>query len=76
MKTVERAEQLAHAHNLSLSKLAELSGIGYSTLKVARRRGTQLSVDTIECICDALGISLADFFAEPIPQTPQDQLAH
>lgn len=65
MNTGERAAELAEKNNLSLLELSRLCGIGYSTLKTARSRGTQLSVDTIECICKGLGITLAEFFTEP-----------
>jgi transcriptional regulator with XRE-family HTH domain len=48
--------------NLSLNKLATLSGIKYSTLQMAVRRGGQLSIDTIERICAGLDIPLVSFF--------------
>ncbi|MBR2717597.1 MAG: helix-turn-helix transcriptional regulator, partial [Oscillospiraceae bacterium] len=49
--------------DMSLLKLSALSDISYSTFKMTERRGGQLSVDTIERICRALGISMAQFFA-------------
>ena len=41
-----------------------LVDILHSTLKNTRARGGQLAVDTIEQICNGLGISLAEFFTE------------
>ena len=65
MNTITRVYELLDDRALSLTKLAEMSGIAYSTIKMAESRNTQLSVDTIERICNALGISLSEFFAEP-----------
>ena len=64
MNTVQRVYVLINARNLSLCKLTEISGVAYSTIKTAETRNCQLSVDTIERICDALGITLRDFFTE------------
>lgn len=55
--------ELAAQKEMSLKKLAEVSDVPYSTLKNAKMRGTQLSVDTIERICIGLGITMSEFFA-------------
>lgn len=65
MNTITRVYELLDDRALSLTKLAEISGVAYSTIKMAESRNTQLSVDTIERICNALGITLSEFFAEP-----------
>ena len=65
MNTITRGYELLDDRALSLTKLAEMSGVAYSTIKMAESRNTQLSVDTIERICNALGITLSEFFAEP-----------
>ena len=65
MNTMTRVYELLDDRALSLTKLAEMSGVAYSTIKMAESRNTQLSVDTIERICNALGITLSEFFAEP-----------
>ena len=64
MNTITRVYELLDDRALSLTKLAEMSGVAYSTIKMAESRNTQLSVDTIERICEALGISLSAFFAD------------
>lgn len=64
MNTVERAKELARARGMTLSQLAKLCSISYSTLKSAEERHSQLSVDTIELICSGLRMPLSDFFAE------------
>ena len=65
MNTITRVYELLDDRALSLTKLAEMSGVAYSTIKMAESRNTQLSVDTIERICNALRITLSEFFAEP-----------
>ncbi len=64
MDTMTRVNELMAERNLTLYKLAKLSGISYSTLKNTVQRNGQLSVDTIERICHGLEIPLAQFFAE------------
>ena len=65
MNTIQRLYDLIQERNLSLNKLATLSGIKYSTLQMAIKRGGQLSIDTIERICSGLDISLVSFFYVP-----------
>ena len=62
MDTYARFDELLQAKNLTMFQFSKDSGIPYSTLANPRYRGTQLSVDTIELICQALGISPAAFF--------------
>jgi len=62
MNTIRRLYELMQERNLSLNKLATLSGIKYSTLQMAVKRGGQLSIDTIERICGGLDIPLVSFF--------------
>lgn len=62
MDTFKRVEELAQVRGLTLSKLSRMCGMNRSTLTSARRRGNQLSVDTIERICETLQISTAEFF--------------
>ena len=64
MDTVKRVYELAQNHGISLYQLAQKSGISYSTIKTTEKRGGQLKVDTIERICQALGIPLSTFFAD------------
>lgn len=70
MDTGKRVLQLANERNLTLGKLAKICGMQYSTLYTAVQRGSQLSVDTIERVCDGLGITLAQFFTEPGASAP------
>lgn len=64
MDTVKRMCDLASEHGMSVYRLTQLSGISHSTIQTARRRGGQLSVDTIERICQALDMPLYSFFMD------------
>lgn len=64
MDTVQRVYDLLDMRNLTLFQFSQDSGIPYITIRRAESRGNQLSVDTIERICDALHITMSEFFAE------------
>ena len=64
MDTVSRVYTLINERNMSLYQLTRLSGVSHSTIKTTEKRGGQLTVDTIERLCDGLGITLCDFFRE------------
>ncbi|MCR5825148.1 MAG: helix-turn-helix transcriptional regulator [Oscillospiraceae bacterium] len=63
MDTYGRLTELLDERGLTLYQAAKLSHLSRSTLTNARDRGGQLSVDTIERLCDGLGITLGEFFA-------------
>ena len=65
MDTIRRVEELSYARGISLAQLAKQSGVSNSTLKNARSRNNQLSVDTIERLCIGLGITMSEFFDTP-----------
>ena len=65
MDTLGRVNTLIRERDISLLQLSKMSNIAYSTFSSSKRRDGQLSVDTIERICDALGITLSEFFSEP-----------
>ena len=64
MDTMRRVNDLISQRNMTLYQLAKISDVSSSTLRNTKRREGQLSIDTIERICAALGITLSDFFAE------------
>ena len=55
---------LCHARGWSLYVLAEQSGLTQSTLQSAFQRNTPPKIETLSAICDAFGITLAQFFLE------------
>lgn len=63
MNTIARVTELANKRALTLFNLCTLCNIPYNTLKTAKERKSQLSVDTIEKICLGLDISMSEFFA-------------
>lgn len=64
MDTIARVHELAEERKLTMYQLATISGVSFSTIQTTKKRGGQLTVDTIERICAGLGIRLVDFFAE------------
>ena len=62
MDTIARLRALTAEREMSFYRLARLSGIPYSTLRNAAARGSQLSVESIERICETLCIPLYVFF--------------
>lgn len=61
---IEKLNQLRLARNLSVYRLAELSGLNQSTLANTFSRGIVPSVANLEAICHAMGITLSQFFNE------------
>ena len=59
MDTVKRVYNLIEERNITLYQLSQMSGVSYSTVKTTEKRGGQLKVDTIERICEALGITMS-----------------
>ena len=49
--------------NLSVYRLAELTGLNQSTLANTFSRGIVPSVSNLELLCEAMGVSLSEFFA-------------
>ena len=57
MDTIGRVNTLIRERDISLLQLSKMSNIAYSTFSSGKRRDGQLSVDTIERICNTLGIT-------------------
>lgn len=64
METLARVHELIGERGISIYRLAQMSGICYSTIRTAEVRNGQLSVDVLQRICDALEITMAEFFAD------------
>lgn len=77
MDVVHRLNELRLERNMSVYRLAELSGINQSTLANSFSRGTVPSVANLQKICETLGISMAQFFTEneePVLLAPDEVL--
>lgn len=75
MDVIKKLNKLRLEHNMSVYRLAELSGLNQSTLANTFSRGTVPSVKHLEMMCDTLGITLAQFFTDdekPMSLTPQE----
>ena len=64
MNTINRVQELADERGLTLCQLSKMCDLSEATIRTAKKRGNQLSVDTIERICEALNITLSEFFDE------------
>ena len=64
MNVLEKVKKLQDERGWSTYKLAYEAGLTQSTLSNMFARGTCPTVDTLEKICDAFGISLSEFFEE------------
>ena len=64
MDTHSKLRQLMAERNWTAYRLAKESGLSESTLANIFKRNTVPSISTLESICSAFGISLAQFLAE------------
>lgn len=62
MEVLEKIEKLRKERNWSIYQLANEAGLTQSTLSNMLNRGTCPTIDTLNKICSALDISLAEFF--------------
>ena len=61
---MNRLERLMKERNWTAYRLAKETGLSASTMSNMFRRNTIPSIPTLEMICEAFGITLAQFFAE------------
>lgn len=64
MNTHDRLRQLMTARGWTEYRLSKESGLSESTLANIFRRNTIPTIETLEAICGAFNITLAQFFAE------------
>lgn len=64
MDVIQRIDELMKIKGWSDYKLATKSGLSSSTIANIHRRNTIPSIPTLEAICQALGISMSQFFEE------------
>lgn len=63
MDVIDRIEELRNRRGWSIYKLAAESGLTQSTLTNMYARGTYPSIPTLTAICEALGVTLSQFFS-------------
>ena len=64
MNIALRLKNLRESHGWSQNKLAQLSGLSQGFVRQIELEEKQPTVDSVSKLCTALGITLADFFAE------------
>ena len=64
MDIVDRIEKMRNQRQWSVYKLSLESGVAQSTLATMKQRKTPVKVDALQSICEAFGITLAQFFME------------
>lgn len=76
MDVLKKINRLRLDRKWSIYRLSVASGISQSTLTNMFSRETLPSITTLECLCDAFGISMSEFFAEEpdIPVTSEEEL--
>ena len=64
---VRRFQQLCQEQNIKYNELATLSGVTPSTVySMMDSRRKDVSVVTVKKLCDGLGISIPNFFNDPL----------
>lgn len=71
-KVHERIVELRQALGMSGNQLAKASGIAQSTISAIESGKTSPTIDSLERICSALGITLAEFFSYDSEELPPD----
>ena len=62
-----RINELCDKYNITVNKLATISGITQSTINnITGGRNNSTTISTIKKICDGLDISIKDFFDSPL----------
>ena len=61
--TLQRIEQLCADRNLTKYRLAKLAGLPQSSISNIVNRRSVPGIPTLQKLCDAFGITLAQFFA-------------
>lgn len=59
-----RIKEIRESRGYTVNKLANLSGISQSHLREIELGNKNPTVETLSYFCDALGISLSEFFSE------------
>ena len=72
---VARFEQICSDRNIKANHLANLAGVTpstvYSMLDPSRK---DVSISTIKILCDGLGISIAEFFNNPLFENLEQEI--
>jgi len=64
MDVLARLQDLLEKRNWTMYRLAKESGLSDKTIANIYHRSTMPSIPTLEAICKAFGITMAEFFSE------------
>lgn len=64
MDIIDKIEELRKQRNWTIYRLSLESGIPQTTLATMKTRNTPVKIDALQSICEAFGITLAQFFLE------------
>ena len=75
MDIINRINELCEERGISKYRLSQLTGISQSAFSKMNRQQSSLTIENVKRICDALGISLAQFFSDDqiYPDLTEDQ---
>ncbi|MGB3368775.1 MAG: helix-turn-helix transcriptional regulator [Acidaminobacteraceae bacterium] len=72
MNVAERITYLRTQKGYTVNKLANLSGLSQSFVRQIELGSKNPTIESITYLCDALNISLHDFFNEETEETPKE----
>ena len=64
LDALARIEGMLTDRGWSLPELSRRSGLSLSTLRSWRKRGSRICLGSLKFICDAFGVTMAEFVAE------------
>lgn len=70
MDVASRIIELRERKGYTTNKLANLAGISQSHLREIEMGKRSPTIETLSYFCDALGVDLAEFFADETPLNP------
>lgn len=70
---VEKIQKLREEKGYSMNRLATLSGMAYTNYHRLETKKTDMTIQTLQKICKALGISIREFFDETVEHIPDKQ---
>ena len=76
MNVLKKINKIRLEHGWSIYRLSVESGISQSTLTNMFNRETLPSITTLECLCNAFGITMSDFFKEEYNEKQKSDLDH
>lgn len=70
---VEKIQKLREEKGYSMNSFAIKAGISYANYYRIEMKKTDMNVQTLQRICNALEMSMSEFFNEPVENVPDKQ---